>query len=86
MKDEIRQFLLESLTTMNYPIDGVDDDTMLGPSGADLQSLALAELAVRVEDHFAVRFNDDEAEALASLTVGEFADLVASRVEAKSAS
>ena len=66
MNPEIRQFVLESLTEMNYSIDGVDDDTTLGPAGADLQSLALAELAVRVEDRFGVRFDDDEAEMLAS--------------------
>jgi acyl carrier protein len=86
MKDETRQFLLDTLTIMNYPTDGVDEDTMLGPSGADLQSLALAELAVRVEDHYGVRFNDDESEMLAGMTMGEFADLVESRVQAKSAS
>lgn len=86
MNPEIRQFVLESLTEMNYSIDGVDDDTTLGPAGADLQSLALAELAVRVEDRFGVRFDDDEAEMLASMTVGEFCELVSSRVQASSAS
>ena len=52
MIDEIRQFVLDSLTDMNYSIDDIDDDTVLGPAGADLESLALAELAVRVEDQF----------------------------------
>jgi hypothetical protein len=33
-----------------------------------------------------VRFNDDESEMLAGMTMGEFADLVESRVQAKSAS
>ena len=72
MIDEIRQFVLDSLTDMNYSIDGIDDDTTLGPAGADLESLALAELAVRVEDRFGVKFGDDESEALAGMTVGEF--------------
>ena len=72
MIDEIRQFVLDSLTDMNYSIDGIDDDTALGPAGADLESLALAELAVRVEDHFGVQFDDDESETLAGMTVGEF--------------
>ena len=36
---EIRQFLLDSLTEMNYSIEDVDDDTALGPAGADLESL-----------------------------------------------
>ena len=86
MKENIRQFLLQSLTEMNYSIDEIEDDTVLGPAGADLQSLALAELAVRVEDQYGVRFDDDEAEQLAGMTVGEFADLVANRAQASSAS
>jgi acyl carrier protein len=45
MIDEIRQFVLDSLTAMNYSIEDIDDDTALGPAGADLESLALAELA-----------------------------------------
>jgi acyl carrier protein len=82
MKDDVRQFLLQSLKEMNYSTDGIDDDTVLGPAGADLQSLALAELAVRVEDQYGVRFDDDEAEMLAGMTVGEFSELVANRAEA----
>lgn len=86
MIDDIRQFLLQSLKEMNYSTDGIDDDTVLGPAGADLQSLALAELAVRVEDEYGVRFDDEEAEMLAGMTVGEFAELVSSRAQASSAS
>jgi acyl carrier protein len=62
MIDEIRQFVLDSLVEMNYSIDDVDDDTVLGPAGADLESLALAELAVRAEDQFGVKFDADESE------------------------
>ncbi|MFI5909594.1 acyl carrier protein [Dactylosporangium sp. NPDC051541] len=76
---EIKQFLLDSLTEMNYSTDDIDDDTALGPAGADLESLSLAELAVRVEDRFGVRFDDDEAEKLAGMTVGEFIGAVAER-------
>jgi len=86
MTDDIRQFLLQSLKEMNYSTDGIEDDTVLGPAGADLQSLALAELAVRVEDEYGVRFDDEEAEMLAGMTVGEFATLVAGRAQASSAS
>ena len=76
---DIRQFLLDSLTEMNYSTEDVDDDTALGPAGADLESLSLAELAVRVEDRFGGRFDDDEAEKLAGMTVGEFIAAVAER-------
>jgi acyl carrier protein len=84
MIDEIRQFVLDSLTDMNYSIDDVDDDTVLGPAGADLESLALAELAVRAEDHFAVKFDADESEALAGMTVVEFCRTVETRLQSAS--
>jgi acyl carrier protein len=85
MIDEIRQFVLDSLVDMNYSVDGIDDDTMLGPAGADLESLALAELAVRVEDRFGVRFDDDESDLLAGMTVGEFCRVVLPRIQSTSA-
>ena len=85
MIDEIRQFVLDSLTDMNYSIDDVDDDTVLGPAGADLESLALAERAVRVEDQFGMKFNDDEGELLVGMTVGEFCRTVLPRIQPASA-
>ena len=85
MIDEIRQFVLDSLTQMNYSIEDIDDDTTLGPAGADLESLALAELAVRVEDRFGVKFGEDELERLAGVTVGEFCAIVAPRIQPASA-
>jgi acyl carrier protein len=85
MIDEIRQFVLDSLTDMNYSIDDIDDDTTLGPAGADLESLALAELAVRGEDEYGVKFDDDEADQLAGMTVGEFCATVAPRIPFPSA-
>jgi acyl carrier protein len=85
MIDEIRQFVLDSLTAMNYSIEDIGDDTALGPAGADLESLALAELAVRVEDHFGVQFGDDESETLAGMTVGEFCATVQQRIASAAA-
>jgi acyl carrier protein len=85
MIDEIRQFVLDSLTDMNYSIEDTDDDTTLGPAGADLESLALAELAVRVEDKFSVRFDDGESAQLAGMSVGEFCQTVALRIPSASA-
>ena len=80
MIDEIRQFVLDSLVSMNYSVDEIDDDTVLGPAGADLESIALAELAARVEDRFGVTFEDDESEGLAGMTVGEFCRTVEPRI------
>ena len=80
MKDEVRAFVIAQLQDMNYDTEGVDDATTLGPAGLDLESLALADLSVRVEDRFGVRFSDDESEELALMTVGEFTAAVADRV------
>lgn len=80
MTNVIRQFVIDSLAEMNYDTTGIDDDTTLGPAGADLESLALAELTVRVEDRFGVRFNEEEAEELAGMTVGEFCSAVDARL------
>ncbi|TDD13010.1 acyl carrier protein [Kribbella turkmenica] len=80
MKDEVRAFVIAQLEDMNYDTEGIDDDTTLGPAGVDLESLALADLSVRVEDRFGVRFSDDESEQLALMTVGEFTTEVAGRV------
>jgi acyl carrier protein len=82
MRDEVRAFVIEQLADMNYDVDDIDDDSTLGPSGVDLESLALADLAVRVEDRYGLKFADDESEQLALMTVGEFTAMVAERVAA----
>lgn len=84
MRDEVCTFVVQQLADMNYDVDDLDDDTTLGPSGIDLESLALADLAVRVEDRYGLKFADDESEKLALMTVGEFTTMVAERVAAKS--
>jgi acyl carrier protein len=82
MRTDVREFVIEAIAAMNYPVDDVDADTPLGSAGIDLESLAVAELAVRVEDEFGVKFADEEAEEMAGMTVGEFADAITSRVGA----
>jgi acyl carrier protein len=81
----IKQFILTSLQAMNYDVTDIDDDSQLGPAGADVSSLALVELAVRVEDEYDVKFSEDEAEELAGKTVGEFCLIVAGMAAAKTA-
>lgn len=80
MEQEIREFVLNSLKNMNYDVSDVTGDTDLGPAGLDLESLAVAELAVLVEDHFGLTFSDEDSEALALMTLDEFAAEVASRI------
>src|ERR1022692_2396873 len=72
MDEEIRQFAVSALKEMNYDVSEVTGDTDLGPAGLDLESLAVAELAVLVEDKFGVTFTDEDAERLALMTLDEF--------------
>jgi acyl carrier protein len=80
MDDEVRQYVVEALAAMNYDVSDVTGDTDLGPAGLDLESLAVAELAVQVEDKFGVRFTDEDTEQLALMTLDEFAAEVGSRI------
>ncbi len=80
MDEEIRQFVVNALKEMNYDVSEVTGDTDLGPAGLDLESLAVAELGVLVEDKFGVKFSDEDAEQLALMTLDEFTADVASRV------
>jgi acyl carrier protein len=79
-EDEVRQFVVDALAAMNYDVSEVTGDTDLGPAGLDLESLAVAELAVQVEDKFGVKFTDDDTEQLALMTLDEFSAEVARRV------
>jgi acyl carrier protein len=80
MDNEVRQFVIEALAAMNYDVSDVTGDTDLGPAGLDLESLAVAELAVQVEDKFGVKFTDEDTEQLALMTLDEFAAEVSSRI------
>jgi acyl carrier protein len=86
MEDQVRQFVISALTEMNYDVSGVTGETDLGPAGLDLESLAIADLAVQVEDKFGVRFTEDDTEQLALMTLDEFAHEVAGRVAVGSGS
>jgi acyl carrier protein len=79
--EEVVSFAIESLAEMNFDIEGIDTETMIGPSGVDLDSLGVSELAIRIEDRFGVSFPEDEMEQLAIMSLGEFAEMVAQRME-----
>jgi acyl carrier protein len=80
VETDIREFVLNALKEMNYDVSDVTGDTDLGPAGLDLESLAVAELAVRVEDHFGLKFTDEDGEELALMTLDEFTAEVGSRI------
>ncbi|MFE2722703.1 acyl carrier protein [Kitasatospora sp. NPDC059327] len=85
MQDRIREFVLAALTEMQYDVSEVTGDTDLGPAGLDLESLALADLSVQVEDEFGIKFDFDEMESTALMTLDEFTADVAKRFEASNA-
>ncbi|WP_117212072.1 acyl carrier protein [Allorhizocola rhizosphaerae] len=78
--DSVRQFLIQAIAAMNYPVDDVTAETPLGSAGVDLESLAVAELAVRVEDEYGVKFSDEESETVAAMSIGELAATIVSRL------
>jgi acyl carrier protein len=77
--EQIMAFTITSLEEMNFQVRSADSETMLGPSGVDLDSLAVAELLARFEDNFGVTFLEDEVEQMAIMTIGEVAEMVAQR-------
>ncbi|MFD8085501.1 phosphopantetheine-binding protein [Kitasatospora sp. NPDC059722] len=85
MQDRIRDFVLSALAQMQYDVSGVTGDTDLGPAGLDLESLALADLSVQVEDEFGVKIDLDEMETTAMMTLDEFTADVVRRIEAAGA-
>ncbi len=85
MQERIRAFVLAALTEMQYDVSEVTGDTDLGPAGLDLESLALADLSVQVEDEFGIKFDLDEMETTALMTLDEFTADVARRIDALAA-
>ncbi len=81
MRDQIRDFVIAALREMNYDVADVTGETVLGPAGLDLESLALADLAVQVEEQYSVKFELDDMESTALMTIDEFTAEVASRMD-----
>jgi acyl carrier protein len=80
---DVRDFTIRSLKEMNYDVSDIGDDSVLGPAGLDLESLAIAELAVRIEDEYKVTFTDEEQESVGTWTLGEFVTTVSDRLAEK---
>jgi acyl carrier protein len=84
MSADVVAFTIEALRQMNFDVDGADGETVFGPAGVDLDSLAVAELALRVEDAYGVKFGEEDMERLAIMSLGEFAADVSARAQASS--
>ncbi len=60
-----------------------DESLLLGPEGFDLESLALVELAVIVEEDFGVKIPDDGIERMGSMSRPEFCSFVSDLADAR---
>jgi len=67
--ENMRTVVVDSLRQMNFDVSGVEDDTVLGEGGLELESLSLAELVMQLGDHGA-QFSDDELDTLLDMTFG----------------
>ncbi len=85
MSETVRDEILEMLREMNYDVPENPGPLVLGPEGLGLESLAVAELAVRIEDQWGVQFDEEDAARAAGLTVDEFVSVVTERVEHRAA-
>lgn len=74
MTDDLRTYLRDLLASMNYPVAELTDDTPLGPSGLDLDSLTRHELAYRIEDDYGRLMPDDEIARIPKQTFGELTE------------
>jgi acyl carrier protein len=81
MTEEIRQFIIDSLVAMAFADGAVTGESSLGPAGLDLDSLAIAEIVVRIDDVYKVKIDEDESERFALMTIDEIATEVALRHE-----
>lgn len=81
-RQQLRDFTVNAIKAMNYDVSEVTGDTDLGPAGLDLESLALADLAVQLEDEYGVKFSEDDMEGLALMTLDEFTAVLTERVQA----
>lgn len=84
--EEVIAFTVDSLKEMNLDVGSITPDSVIGPAGVDLDSLAVSELTFRIEDRYGVRFAEDEMERLGVMTLTEFAEAVAGRAPVTAAS
>lgn len=78
--EQIRESMITALREMNYDTSQITGQTVLGPEGLDLESLAVAELAVRLQDQYGVKLQEEEMFELAGASLDEMAAVIDSRI------
>jgi acyl carrier protein len=80
MTETLREAILAMLREMNYDVPEDCGSLVFGSEGLDLESLAVAELAMRIEDQYGMRLDEEEASGIAALTFDEFVSAVSERL------
>ena len=76
-RESVKKVVLDIVSTvLDIPAEDINEDMELD-SDLRIDSLALYEIVVEVEERFAMRISNDEADGLC--TVGEAIDFVAGR-------
>jgi acyl carrier protein len=78
--EQVRESMITALREMNYDTSQITGATVLGPEGLDLESLAVAELAVRLQDQYGVKLQEEEMFELAGASLDEMAAVIDSRI------
>lgn len=81
MTEEMRALVVKTLEGMAFPVDDLQDDTVLGPENLGLDSLAFAEIIMQVEEEYDVRFPQEDAPiASVDITLADFVSTLAETV------
>ena len=77
VKQEVKQVICHTISTHLTAEDMPDD---FGLAGENLDSMAVANLIVALEDHFGFQFEDDDLSAEAFETVASLCELVGQKL------
>jgi len=80
-KTDIREYILEALQREYSFKDGVDVDTINYVDEGFMDSLALVQFVVELEDEFGIEFTEEEMESSEFKVVGLLIDLVERKAE-----
>jgi acyl carrier protein len=81
LKAKLKQMVIEELYLENVTPDGIDDAAPLFGEGLGLDSLDALQLAVALEERFAVRVEDEAQGRAAFASINALAAFVESRTE-----
>lgn len=82
MRDNVRDRALRELAWLGYDVSAVDGRAKLGRDGLALESMAVAELAVLMEEEFHVDLEGIDLDVLSDMTLDDFVAEVVRRHEA----